>query len=93
MRDSPIGFPNFAYHKLRRMLVEDGRSPQASGPYRYEWYNTPNRRFPSIADFADFCRAKGVRIHREIYLDSESARQITVDPNRNADMAIFVLSR
>jgi homoserine O-acetyltransferase len=91
-RRAIVGFPNFAYHKLRRMLVEEGRSPKAFGAYGYEWYNTPNRRFPSIADFEDFCRAKSIRIHREIYLDSESDRQITEDPNRNADMAIFVLS-
>ncbi len=92
-RRAIVGFPNFAYHKLRRMLMEEGRSPKVSGPYGYEWYDTPNRRFPSIADFADFCRTKGVRIHREIYLDSESGQRITDDPNRNADLAIFVLSR
>lgn len=88
-----VGFPNFAYHKLRRMLFEEGRSPKSGGPYHYEWYNTPNRRFPSIADFEDFCRSKRIHIHREIYLDSESNRQITEEANRNADMAIFVLSR
>jgi len=88
-----VGFPNFAYHKLRRMLYEQGRSPKAHGPYHYEWYNSPNRRFPSIADFEDFCRAKGIRVHRELYLDSETNQQITDDPNLNADMAIFVLSR
>jgi homoserine O-acetyltransferase/O-succinyltransferase len=88
-----VGFPNFAYRKLRRMLFEQGRSPKAEGPYSHEWYNTPNRRFPSIADFEDFCRRKGIRVHREIYLDSELDRQITEDPNLNADMAIFVLSR
>ena len=92
-RRAIVGFPNFAYHKLRRMLAEEGRSPKAGGPYHHEWYNTPNRRFPSIADFEDFCRQKGIRIHRQIYLDSENDREITEDPNLNADMAILVLSR
>jgi homoserine O-acetyltransferase/O-succinyltransferase len=88
-----VSFPNFAYHKLRRMLAEDGRSPKSEGPYNYEWYNTPNRRFPSIADFEAFCRAKGLHIDRQVYLDSEAGHWVTDDPNRNADMAIVVVSR
>ena len=88
-----VSFPNFAYHKIRTMLNEEGRSPKAEGVYHFEWYNTPNRRFPSIADVEEFCVAKRIRLHRKVYLDSESRRRITADPNRNADVAIFVLSR
>jgi homoserine O-acetyltransferase len=88
-----LSFPNFAYHKLRRMLAEEGRSPRSEGPYSFEWYDTPNRRFPSIADVEDFCRAKGIRMARQVYLDSEAGRWVTDDPNRNADVAIVVLSR
>jgi len=92
-RSCIVSFPNFAYHKIRRMLFDDGRSPKAGGVYSFEWYNTPNRRFPSIADVEDFCACKGIRTHRKLYLDSETRRWITDDPNRNADVAIFVLSR
>jgi homoserine O-acetyltransferase len=88
-----VSFPNFGYHKLRKMLYEEGRSPKAEGPFHFEWYNTPNRRFPTIADVEEFCASKGIRSHRRVYLDSESGRWITDDPNRNADVAIFVLSR
>ena len=49
-----VSFPNFAYHKIRKMLNEEGRSPKAEGVYQFEWYNTPNRRFPSIADVEEF---------------------------------------
>ena len=92
-RNCIVSFPNFAYHKLREMLYQEGRSPKAGGLYQYEWYNTPNRRFPSITDFEDFCRRKSIRIHREVYLDTENQRQVTDSPNLNADVAIFVLSR
>ena len=88
-----VSFPNFAYHKIRTMLYEQGRSPKAEGIYRFEWYNTPNRRFPSIADVEDFCAAKRIRTHRKLYLDSETRQFISDDPNRNADVAIFVVSR
>lgn len=89
-----VSFPNFAHQKLRTMLFEDGRSPKSGGQYHYEWYNTPNRRFPSIADFQDFCRDKALTVEREVYLDTESDRELTVvdDPNRHADLAIFVIS-
>jgi homoserine O-acetyltransferase len=92
-RSCIVSFPNFAYHKLRRMLYEEGRSPRAEGAYHFEWYNTPNRRFPSIADVEEFCARKGIRTHRQLYLDSETGRSITDNPNLNADVAIFVLSR
>jgi len=88
-----VSFPNFAYHRMRKMLAEEGRSPKAGGLYQYEWYNTPNRRFPSITDFEDFCGRKNIHIHREVYLDTENQRQVTDNPNLNADVAIFVLSR
>ncbi|MBX3024003.1 homoserine O-acetyltransferase [bacterium] len=88
-----VSFPNFAYRKLRRMLAEEGRSPKSEGPYSFEWYDTPNRRFPSIADFEAFCAAKGIRMARQVYLDSEAGRWVTDDPNLNADVAIAVLSR
>lgn len=92
-RSCIVSFPNFAYHKLRKMLYEEGRSPKAEGVYQFEWYNTPNRRFPSIADVEGFCASRGIRLHRKIYLDTQTGRTITTDPNLNADVAIFLLSR
>jgi len=88
-----VSFPNFAYHKLRRMLAEEGRSPKSGGLLHYEWYNTPNRRFFSIADFEDFCEARKISIFRRIGLDTERGVEVTDDPNLNADMAIYVISR
>ena len=91
---SIVSFPNFAYYKLRDMLVERGRSPVSSGILRHEWYNTPNIRFFSIADFEDFCAARDIRIHKRFALDTEDGRMIDDgDVNRLADMAIFVISR
>ncbi|MGD0090840.1 MAG: homoserine O-acetyltransferase [Planctomycetota bacterium] len=92
-RNCIVSFPNFAYRKMRQMLAAEGRSPKAGGLYQYEWYDTPNRRFPSISDFVDFCRRKSIRILREVYLDTETQRQVNEDPNLNADVAIIVLSR
>ncbi len=88
-----VSFPNFAYHKLRKMLAEQGRAPEAPGLLRFKWYDTPNIRFLSIADFEDFCRARRIRIDRCVALDTEAAREVDDDPNLMADLAIFVISR
>jgi homoserine O-acetyltransferase len=88
-----ISFPNFGYWKLRKHLAEEGRAPRAGSLLSYSWYNSPNVRFLSIADFADFCRDHGIQIHQQIALDTEAGCQVENDPNLNADMAIVVISR
>lgn len=84
--------PNFAYHRLRQMLAVEGRAPKA-GVLRYEWFNTPNIRFFTIADFEDFCLKKNIRVDRRIALDTEAGTEVFADPNLKADLAIFVISR
>ena len=92
-----LSFPNFAYRALRQDYVERGRSPKAPGEYDHEWYNTPNRRFPSIADVEDLCSAKGATIHDAVYLDTTNNRRIPPspggNPNLDADTAVLVISR
>jgi len=90
---SIVSFPNFAYYKLRNMLMEEGRSPVTSGILRHEWHNTPNIRFFSISDFEDFCAARDIVIHERLALDTEDGHLVNEDVNRFADMAIFVISR
>ncbi|MDR0311458.1 MAG: methionine biosynthesis protein MetW, partial [Acidobacteriota bacterium] len=90
---SIVSFPNFAYYKLRDMLMREGRSPVSSGILRHDWYNTPNIRFFSIDDFEDFCAAREIQIHKRFALDTESGRMVNDDANLHADMAIFVISR
>ena len=88
-----VSIPNFGYHRLRRMLAEEGQAPKSGGVLHYEWYNTPNIRFFTLAEFEDFCRQKQIRVHRRIALDTEAGAEVFDDPNLNADLAIFVISR
>ncbi|MGA2137501.1 MAG: homoserine O-acetyltransferase [Verrucomicrobiia bacterium] len=87
-----VSFPNLAFDQLRRILAEEGRAPRGYGWIRDRWYNTPDVRFLSISDFEEFCREKSIRIHRRIALNTEDGCEIFHDPNRNADLAIFVIS-
>lgn len=88
-----VSFPNFAYAPLRRMLAEQGRAPKTHGLLHFEWYNTPNIRFLSITDFEEFCRTHHIQVHRQIALNTEQDTEVSDDPNLNADLAIFVISR
>ncbi len=88
-----VSFPNLAFHKLRRILAEEGRAPRAYGWLRDRWFNTADIRFLSIADFEEFCREKNIRIQRRIALDTEVGAEVSKDANRNSDLAIFVISR
>jgi homoserine O-acetyltransferase/O-succinyltransferase len=88
-----VSFPNLAYRKLRSILAEEGRAPRAYGWLPERWYNTPDIRFLSIADFEEFCSDEKIQIERRIALDTEAGKEVFDDPNLNADLAIFVISR
>lgn len=88
-----VSFPNMAHHRFRNILGEVGRAPVAVGHPRYRWYDTPNIRFFTIADFDHFCKHRNIQIHKTVYLDNQSGEQIEKDPNLNADTAIYVISK
>jgi homoserine O-acetyltransferase len=92
-RQGIISFPNIGYWKLRKHLYEEGRAPRAGSLLGYQWYNSPNVRFLSIADFEDFCRGNKIKIHQQIALDTEAGSKVHDDPNLNADMSIVVISK
>ena len=92
-RRAVVSFPNLGFRKLRFQLADDGRAPRVNLAEGVKWYNTPDVRFFSIADFEEFCRDQGIRIHQVVALDTASDRQIQDNPNLNADVAIVVISR
>jgi homoserine O-acetyltransferase len=94
-RRAIVGFTNFAHRTLREMFSLEGRAPKAPGHYSYEWYNTPNRRFPSIQDMLDLCRELDAEVEQARYYDDTGGRMIgpTEDPNLAAETALLVLSK
>lgn len=84
-----VGFPNFAHVGARTSLFFGGRAPMTpSLPYR--WYDTPNVRFLSIADFRIFCMEMGFMIEKAAFLNGR--KEIRFWPNLRALNAIFLLS-
>jgi len=92
-RRAVVSFPNLGYGPYRRELAEGGRAPRADDVEGFQWHNTPNVRFLTIADFEAFCEEQKITIHKRVWLDTRTQREIEENPNENANLGILVLSR
>jgi methionine biosynthesis protein MetW len=84
-----VSFPNFA-HWPNRVRVVSGRMPVTKA-LPYEWYDTPNIRVGTHADFEVLARKNGLRI-----LDSFGLRNgqaVRRWPNLRASVAVFKFER
>jgi len=85
-----IGVPNFAHYSARLQLGLFGKTP-VTEELPWEWHRTPNLRFLSLLDFLVYCRARGIRVAREIYLAGRG--RVKVCPNLRARVGIFLLNK
>jgi methionine biosynthesis protein MetW len=84
-----VSFPNFA-HWPNRLSVARGRMP-VTKTLPYQWYDTPNIRVGTHADFEQLARKNGLAI-----LDSfglANGRPIRLWPNARASVAVFKFER
>jgi len=84
-----VSFPNFA-HWANRLSVARGRMP-VTRVLPYEWYDTPNIRVGTYADFEVLARKTGLRV-----IDSfgiQDGRRVRRWPNLRASMAVFKFDR
>lgn len=88
-----VGFPNFAYWKMRFYLFTYGRMPKTEF-LPYEWYDTPNIHFCSILDFTEYCAKNGIAIEETVYLSTDRGGRVLrgVRPNLFAENAVYLLS-
>lgn len=84
-----VSFPNFG-HWQNRDAIAAGRMP-VSEALPYQWYDSPNVRFFTIADFEALCAQSGIVIRERRAFDGD--QPVTDDPNRNATLAFFRLGR
>jgi methionine biosynthesis protein MetW len=80
-----VSFPNFA-HWPNRLSVLRGRMPVTKA-LPYEWYDTPNIRVGTFADFEVLARKNGLDV-----LDSfglQEGRAVRRWPNLRASVAVF----
>ena len=84
-----VSFPNFA-HWPNRLSVFNGRMP-VTKVLPYQWYDTPNIRVGTYADFEVLARRDGLEI-----LDAfgiQGGRVVHRWPNLRANVAVFKFQR
>ncbi len=86
-REAVVSFPNFG-QRSHREAISAGHMP-VSKSLPYQWYNSPNVRFFTMADFEALCAERGISIRERLGFDGESV--VTEDPNLNASIAVYRL--
>ncbi|MHB9023225.1 MAG: methionine biosynthesis protein MetW [Armatimonadota bacterium] len=90
-----VSFPNFAFWPIRFHLLFTGTLPVAPA-LPYEWYNTPNIRLITIADFERFCREQHFEVLEKVALiigDGKRPRVIRRCADWRGEYGIFLLGR
>ncbi len=85
-----VSFPNFGHISVRLDLLRRGKMPK-NDFLPYQWYDTPNIHFCSIADFEDFCKQENFKIIQRVYLKNMKKAIKPCFPNLFALFSIFVL--
>ena len=90
-----VSFPNFAYWRIRLHLLCVGTLP-VSPALPYDWYDTPNIRLITIADFERFCRKQGFKVLEKVALaigDGSNPHRISFCLDWCGEYGIFMLGK
>jgi len=85
-----VGFPNFVHYRARFQLFFGGKVP-VTPALPYEWYDTPNLHFLSIADFKEYCKKRDICIESSAFIGRN--RRVKLFPNLFAEIGLFLLSK
>jgi methionine biosynthesis protein MetW len=89
-KQSIVGFPNFVHLRARLQIFFQGKVP-VTPSLPYEWYDTPNLHFLSIADFRGYCKKREVSIAQELFIARNE--RVRFLPNLFAEVGLFLLSK
>ena len=87
--EAVVSFPNFGYWRHRQSIL-NGRMP-VSDSLPHQWYNTPNVRIFTIADFDALCEMNGIAVRERLGFDE--GKLILDEPNFLASVAVYRLGR
>ncbi|AMO38106.1 MULTISPECIES: methionine biosynthesis protein MetW [Thauera] len=88
-REAVVSFPNFGYWRHRQSIL-NGRMP-VSESLPHQWFNTPNVRFFTIADFDALCEMNGIAVRERLAFDE--GKLVLEEPNFLASVAVYRLGR
>jgi len=90
-----VSYPNFAHWRIRMTLALGGRLP-VNPALPYQWYDTPNIRLVTVADFRRLCSERGWKVTREAFVSqhgADRAEPVRTFPNLRASLALAVLEK
>ncbi len=92
-RECIVTFPNFGSLQARLALLFKGRMP-VTKRLPYQWYDTPNIHFCTVADFEALCATKGYSILHRTMLSQTGINLALKDlwPNMFAETAVYHLT-
>ncbi len=85
-----VGFPNFCYITDRFQIFFQGKVP-VTPSLPYEWYDTPNLHFLSIADFKEYCLKNQITVEEAAFISKN--RKVRFLPNLFGEVGLFLLSK
>ena len=89
-RKGIVSFPNFSHYRGRLQLLFSGVAPMTR-ELPYQWYDTPNIRVTTHADFEVLARKNGLDILESFGV--QAGRVVRRRPNLMASMAVFKFQR
>lgn len=89
-QEAIVSFPNFA-HWPHRLALLRGRMP-VSESLPYDWFDTPNLRCATIADFEELAREVGLEVLECVALKDDGT-PVTFLPNWRGSLAVFRLRK
>ncbi|UOO93482.1 methionine biosynthesis protein MetW [Vitreoscilla stercoraria] len=84
-RQAIVTFPNFGYWR-NRVQIAQGRMP-VSESMPYEWYNTPNIHWCTLADFDALCAKTGLSVLERAVMTG--GQRIEFMPNLLGSLAFY----
>lgn len=91
-----VSFPNFSHYSIRLQLLLRGQAPK-NDQLPYSWYDSPNIRVITLADFRKFASDVGYTIVREIAINTNSAHSsgsiVSYCRNLRATYGIFIIEK
>lgn len=90
-----VSLPNFGFWKIRLSLLFNGKMP-VNKMIPYQWYDTPNIHFCTIADFESLCEEVSANICKSYTFSGKitgaSVRNISYAKNILAEQGVFLLT-
>lgn len=83
-----VVFPNFGYWRVRWQLAMLGQAPRTKS-FPATWYDSPNCRYFTIADWENLIQREGYRIVESNFLTSGQGMGFL--PNLRAEVAMYLL--